>query len=302
MKSRMKNSNHSLSPSHSNTQTIQLYWTLQIARQPIFDFKRYVSNFSNAFSPQDSRAEIQDFPSFEDLIQTSNSSKIPHALFIFANSEDYSLARPYLQKLRSLDPFLNIFLISHQDVSKEHLMAWFDSGVSALLNPKFSMESIRETLGEIVLSRLGTHHPRPARVPAKHKIQIRCASLEQALVAETLNLGIGGMFVRSLPQGVAPGDLIEFSFQMSSEVSEGFGGVSNPNPLVEKINEGDSKNSNGIRGAYVGTGTVAWIRTQAQPSAPEGMGVKFLELSSDTQKLIEGFIKRHGVHSYIPRA
>ena len=138
---------------------------------------------------------------------------------------------------------------------------------------------------------------------ARHKIEIQLASFEQALVAETLNIGVGGLFIRSVPQGLAVGDEVEFVLQFTPNVS-GQASPENNNPLVSRMNDDSSPSANtpSVRSEIRGNGSVVWVRSAPVGNEPEGFGLQFKEVESEGFKKLQEFIASHRIQAFIPKA
>jgi hypothetical protein len=232
-------------------------------------------------------------------------SPVPHVFFFQKNEQKKAELQNLFGKLRTLDPSVGIVVLTEGPATGRDTMNWLDMGASALISFDTASRHLNEALRELFASRILNHTVRTPRIPAKHKIVLQMASLEQAIVAETLNLGMGGMFIRTLPQDSNIGDLVEFEFVFSQQIA----GTSDQstwesNPALQKMEAetGTTSKQGGSLSQFSGKGSIVWIRSTAQASEPEGIGIQFLELESKTREFLLQFIKSHGFKSFIPRA
>jgi Tfp pilus assembly protein PilZ len=252
-------------------------------------------SFSNTENPQEliKRFELQDFP-----------------LLVLLNPQEGTLPdrdpswEALCQGIRRLDPLTCILVLSgSESPSSEQSIRWLDRGANGLLNLSAPVQSTEDPLRDMLSLPLRVKVPRKVRMNARHKIELHLASLEQALVAETLNIGLGGLFIRSVPQGVSIGDEVEFVLQFSQNVS-GQTNPENSNPLVAKMDESEdtpvksSQSPSQIRGS----GSVVWVRSTPQGDEPEGIGLKFEDVEPDGFKKLQDFIARHRISAFIPKA
>ena len=122
-------------------------------------------------------------------------------------------------------------------------------------------------------------------------------SIEQAIVSETINVGVGGIFVRQVPQNTTVGDLVDFEFVLSPKAS-GIDKTNTSNP-IDKI---EPQRSN-VKDCIAGTGKIVWIRQHDEGrDLPEGIGIEFIKLASPMAKLLEHYLKTHSVLSFIPKS
>jgi hypothetical protein len=197
--------------------------------------------------------------------------------------------------MRKLDPGVCIILLVDFNPTSDQLMDWMDRGASGILDWNFDPKQISEALWDLLSDRfrLKRHVP---RAPVRHKIQIKYSTLEQALVAETLNVGFGGFFVNTIISGALLGDFVDFEFQKTATLSDN-NQVEVSNKLVNKMNE-DAGDASSI---IAGVGKIAWIRNRESPDNPRGMGVQFVELAEQHRKWIENFVRSHRIHAFIPK-
>ncbi len=262
------------------------------------DYAQKICQILEIPSPKTGFEYFGDMPS---VLKRCETDSLPHVVLLKAECRDLARAQNFLQKLRSLDGSLCLFVLVSDPPCGADSVNWLDAGASCILSQTLNPNEITEGLKEILSRRLAAHRPRAARLPVKHKIKIRCASLEQALVAETLNLGTGGMFVRTLPQGVQVGDLVEFNFELSRLVSDAGAESSLSNPLVAKMETTFSGSGPLELDGLAGQGVIAWVRNRALPGTPEGLGIQFLDLSPKARQMIQEFLHHHGSRSFIPK-
>jgi Tfp pilus assembly protein PilZ len=205
--------------------------------------------------------------------------------------------------LRKLDPLACILVISPPESPSAELgISWLDRGASGLLNLDAPSARTEDTLRDMLSLPLRVKVPRKLRVSAKHRVEIRVASFEQALVAETLNVGLGGLFIRTVPQNVAVGDEVEFILEFSRQVS-GNSAPENTNTLVNKMNDDDVADPRApLEESIRGLGTVVWVRSTAQNDTPEGIGLQFRDIDPISFKKIQEFVASHRIKAFIPRS
>jgi Tfp pilus assembly protein PilZ len=205
--------------------------------------------------------------------------------------------------LRRLDPLACILVLVPAASPTAALgIGWLDRGASGLLSIESPESSTADALRDMLSQPLRVKVPRKLRVNATHHIQLQLASLEQALVAETLNVGLGGIFVRAVPQNIAIGDDVEFVLEFSAQVS-GNSGPENNNPLVNLMNaEEGSSSSTQIAESIRGLGQVVWVRSTAQNGVPEGIGLQFKDVDAAGFKKIQEFVASHRIKAFIPKS
>jgi hypothetical protein len=205
--------------------------------------------------------------------------------------------------LRALDPLACILVLcSGQSPSAEVGIGWFDRGASGLLNVESPEESTEDALRDMLSQPLRVKVPRKLRVNAKHRVQLQISSLEQALVAETLNVGLGGLFIRAVPPNIGIGDSVEFVLEFTKSVS-GNAQPENSNALVNLINSEDPGAKSAASNERIqGLGTVAWVRSTALDGVPEGIGIQFSDIDPASFKKIQEFVASHRIKAFIPKA
>jgi Tfp pilus assembly protein PilZ len=205
--------------------------------------------------------------------------------------------------LRSLDPLACILvLVPPTSPSAAVGIGWLDRGASGLFCVDSPASSTADALRDMLSQPLRVKVPRKLRVNATHHIQLQLASLEQAIVAETLNVGLGGIFVRAVPQNIAIGDDVEFVLEFSRQVSGG-SGPDNNNPLVNLINADEVPSSSTQTADSIrGLGQVVWVRSTAQNGVPEGIGVQFKDVDPAGFKKIQEFVASHRIKAFIPKS
>jgi hypothetical protein len=197
--------------------------------------------------------------------------------------------------MRKLDPAVCIILLVDFNPNSDQLMDWMDRGASGILDWNFDPTQISEALWDLLSSRFRLARQMP-RAPARHKIQIKYATLEQALVAETLNVGFGGFFVNSLINNAVMGDFVDFEFYKSKMLSDS-SQIEISDKLVIRMNEEEGESATAVRGV----GKIAWIRNRDTADSPRGMGIQFVELEENHRKWIEEFVRSRRIHAFIPK-
>lgn len=240
----------------------------------------------------------------KDLPNQISQMEVP--LLVYCDTKHDSASKAWdlaFAGLRKLDPSCCILIQTPvESPPAEIVIGWLDRGTNGLFNLKAPIESTEDSLRDMLSKPLKVKVPRKVRMNSRHLIELQLASLEQALVSETLNIGLGGLFIRSAPQGVQVGDEVEFVLQFSKSVSDK-AAPENSDPLVLKINDESSSNAKEPKNKEIrGTGSVVWVRNSPAPEAPEGVGLQFLEVEPEGFKLLQEFIANHRIKAFIPKA
>lgn len=259
-----------------------------------------------ALSPNPPQLEVKHLKTLNEMTEYLAKAPNPHLILLDQVLEEAPL-KALLKGLLESDPATCILLLMDHIPASAETMAWLDRGATGLLHRKFKAVEIAEPLKEALSKRMERQIARHPRTPVRHKIQMRMPSLEQALVAETLNLGTGGMFVRTVPPNIVVGDYIDFEFILTSdaqsESSTSGPGATDTHPLLIKMEEETKAIVTGQKGKPIaGTGSVVWIRQRAEKEMPEGIGIQFSELSPEAQRWISAFVATHRIRSFIPQS
>jgi len=253
------------------------------------------------------------FPNFQFEIQNRMSdakaypkaeSLIPHLLIVDQrNSLDkntpahdqekfIAFCRRDIEVIRKADPQIPILFLLDKQVTGEDSRKILDQGVTLLLAAPHRLSEIETALKDLLTKRFETFSPRSARVEAKHRIQLKIASIEQALAAETLNIGSGGLFIRMRNPEIKVGDHVDFELQMGSNLSHGASSSgSSEDVLSENPIEAIEKTQSTSGKIFHGSGTVAWVRLYAESAkSPEGVGIRFKVLSPEIANLISKYL------------
>jgi len=109
------------------------------------------------------------------------------------------------------------------------------------------------------------------RVPLERKISLKFKEFRGFITEYSQNLSMGGMFIRtSSPKPV--GTIFDFELSLTDDFK-----------LVQ------------------GIGEVIWVReVDAGPEKPSGMGVRFLDLSSESRRLIQRIVEEQIAHGGTP--
>jgi len=253
------------------------------------DYAPFRQSFSQALGDPALSLDFQEITSVAELPVWFARNPSPHVLILdWTESARLKVERKQveqaLQGVRELDRSLCVLMLADQMTAAGDTMHWLDRGATGLLHRGFESSTLTEALGEILSRRLNSQIQRSARVPAQHEISLRLASLEQALVAETLNVGLGGLFARVVPVNARPGDPIDFRLVLAKEVAD----------------SGWSDDAN--LGEIRGTGIVAWVRPYANAEGPEGVGIQFVDLEPASREILEKFVSSRRVRAFIPKA
>jgi len=208
----------------------------------------------------------------------------------------------FIKNYKNTDPSVCIFIADASGkLSGADTLKWMEIGVTGFLAKNFKAKELEDSFKDLLLNRVQNIQNAPDTVPVKHHISIPISSLEQAVVSETLNIGLGGMFVRLSPKEVNFGDLIAFDFKLSKNVSDS-SSTFNMNPQVELMNDAPLGTVPGEISGFSGVGSVVWIRNYSDSTGPEGISVQFHEIDPAAKKMIEEFVLRRGPRAFIPKA
>ena len=253
--------------------------------------------------------DIRNFDSFESFAKFLAEGQIPHLLLVEHDSFTPPKAKPKTMspvflELRRNDPNIAIFLFNKSIPDGTTLMHWMDAGVTAFLQRGDSGAHLDEALEELLMRRLASQYRRRLRVPHAHKLNVSFPSLAQALVAETLNIGTGGMFIQTKTREMKVGDVVEFTFTLDSGSSASQKAPTDDatRPDVLALMDNPSHSAGNIEHFINGTGKIVWVRSEASIEMPEGIGLQFLDLEANGQILLDDFVKKTGTHAFIPKA
>jgi hypothetical protein len=250
--------------------------------------------------------QTKHFDSASALLKLLAVVEIPHVFIqLDSTSASYDSHSPevMLQKLlRKYDKHLPLIKLVNEIPGGHLALQEIDNGVTAFLRRNFDLKDLDTQLREMLTLRFENHFLRLPRFEGTHKIKINIASMEQAIVSETLNLGRGGLFVRSVPEGMKVGDFVEFELNVNPLVSQGLGSEEDPITEKSRIFE-NTKDATSIKPLIRGNGVVVWVRIITnRPEQPEGFGMNFLNLDPASAAFVNQFVLSHGVKAYIPTA
>jgi hypothetical protein len=250
--------------------------------------------------------EFSGCPHPQDLSQALTLKETPFLVLFDTQKADLAESSPLWDAactgLRELDSSTCILVLHEQEVpSSELSITWLDRGASGLFQPNSPPPSTEDALRDMLSLPLKIKVPRKVRLGSKHKVEIQLSSLEQALVAETLNIGLGGLFIRAVPQNIRANDEVDFVLQFSSTTSDSAASA-NSNPLVDLINQEASKKASADVSEIRGSGIVVWVRTTAKNGVPEGIGIQFTDVDDAGFKKLKDFIASHRIKAFIPKA
>ncbi len=273
-----------------------IYILSQIGQDP---FKAFKGEFAAVFPKHAEQLKFQIFapiPSWSEWIQ---SIEVPTILMLDSSSvsekQDFKFWTGIFAAMHKLDEKLPILNLGDQIPSGAEAMRWIDIGCSGFLNRNFKQKELSEGLAELLELRM-LQQARYSRVKAQGMVRITIASFNQALAAETLNLGQGGMFIRALSKEASAGSAINFELRLNPTVGETIETNPNSNLFVDRLDEIPGQKRQVIRGQ----GTVAWIRESPNAEGPEGMGIQFTEIDPAGSKLIENFVALKKSKYFIP--
>jgi hypothetical protein len=268
-------------------------------------FDNALKNLRRSLSVLDSlEFNVQTIPSLASSAELFSTTAIPHIVLVdpetLEGMEDEKRVHQFFTALRTLDAGVCIVILWNQAPSASELMTWLDRGATGLYNPNSEHAETNAALYEALEQRVSMQLPREPRALVKHSVRIQMASLEQAMAAETLNLGFGGMFLRISPRDIRTGDEVEFHLEFSDIIGKGSESSEATNPLLAKMDD-PPKGSKAVT-SLEGTGRVVWIRSSAKENLPEGIGLQFSKLTPAVRDRIRNFVVNHRLHAFIPKA
>ncbi len=274
---------------------------------PSKDFPAVLERLKNLMQPKVALDfSVESLSSLSTSVETFATQAVPHLLLVdpqdFKDKVEEKKLHAFFSGLRRLDPAVCIVVLWPDRPSAVDLMTWLDQGATGLLNPTIQNPETDAALIEALEQRVSTHLAREPRAAAKHSVRLQVASLEQAMAAETLNLGFGGMFLRISPRDIRPGDEVDFHLEFSSTVGARGIDPALANPLVAKMEETTSIGIDAELKSIEGTGRVVWIRSTAKDDLPEGIGLQFSNLSPAVHDRIRNYVVNHRLRAFIPKA
>ena len=205
----------------------------------------------------------------------------------------------FIKKLREIDETLRVVLLPCDfQICRESLEFWDAHGVVGIIDRSQSVENIKENVEDLIESEFKLKSKQASHYSC-HQMALRLASLEQAIVAESLNVGREGLFLREVPQGARVGDEVEISFHFSQRVSD-------PLPMIDdearrKIDGDEQEINNGGGDVMTLKGRIEWLRQHANESVlPEGIGVKYIQLGPKIEEWLKNYVAKHAVDTKIP--
>ncbi len=266
-------------------------------------------HLGNAFYEEDESSYAWNWTDFESPREAEMFlEKAPVAVLSLLNpNSDYPVDHPHWRELcdgiKHLEPKACILAIGESEPpSGDAAISWLDQGADGIFNIDSDPDSSFSLFRELLSLPLKTFRSRHVRVPARHKITIRLSSFAQALATETMNIGTGGLFIRSIPPNVAIGDQVEFTLLFTKTIGDNSASENTPE-LVKRMETLEEKSEIQINSSDLsGEGKVVWIRHHAQGDLPEGIGVEFVRLSEDSNKKLGDFIASRRVKAFIPKS
>jgi DNA-binding NarL/FixJ family response regulator len=269
-----------------------------------FDYAPFRAAFLRALGQEAPPVNFEEVVSIAELPSWYSRHASPHVLIVdwteaARRTVDKRQVEQALQGVRQLDNAACVLMLADEMPAAGDTMHWLDRGATGLLQRDFRPDHLTEAFGEILSRRLQVQIQRLPRVTAGHEVKLKLASLEQGVVAETVNVGTGGLFARVVPAGVKVGDRVDFRIELSREVSESK--VQEIPSFVGKLDErpdGPTAEVSEIRGS----GVVVWVRPNAGSEGPEGIGIQFRELEGESRRALESFVSARRVRAFIPKA
>jgi len=276
---------------------------LVVKNRSQLDVGRFLAQFRESLGPQapDFQSDVLD--SLAEVPQWFAKHASPSLAFVDWGQESRNAVDPKhleqaLNGMRTLDPHLSLILLTEAMPESQETMHWLDRGATGLLARDFTPGQVTDALAEILGRKLAVERPRHARVPGHHKVILRAASLEQGVVSETLNIGTGGLFARTIPEGAKTGDRVDFELHLTTGIGGNDTQIEVP-AAVRRVNE---ESGVGLPKGQIlrGSGFIVWIRRTPAAGLAEGLGLQFDHLDDDARKTLDHFIMAHRVRAFIP--
>jgi hypothetical protein len=251
------------------------------------DVKRFGLDFEDALSLD---CEWQFFGAPGQMFDAFSTGYNPQVVLVHLEHIPLREIHRLIGGLRHSDPEICLLLLSGKDLHREEVMAWIDMGMNGVVRIPFDPLLVSDPLVEVLRRKLGYHRTAP-RVPSLQKVSLGIASLEQAIVAETINVSCTGLFVRVAPGDVRVGEHVEFC--LSLQPSVGGSSASASNPIDDAAQASSSRE---IRGKA----EVVWVRAKPKGNSPEGLGLRFMDLNESGMDVLRAYIAKRRLSSMIP--
>lgn len=259
-----------------------------LANEDLMDVKRFGLDFEDALSLD---CEWQFFGSSMQMVDAFSSGYNPQVVLIHLQHIPLVEIHRLVIGLRQSDPEVCLFLMSTKELRREELMEWLDQGFNGILKIPFDSLVVSDPLVEVLRKKLSFHRTAP-RVEVLREISLSIASLEQAIVAETLNISCSGLFVRVAPPGVRVGEHVHFVLSLVSALGGADGASENP---LDKVSR-DGDNEKRIHGSA----EIVWVRSRPSGNQPEGLGLRFLDLNESGMDVLRTYIAKRRLSAMIP--
>ena len=259
-----------------------------LANEDLMDVKRFGLDFEDALSLD---CEWQFFGSSMQMLDAFSSGYNPQVVLVHHEHIPLGDIHRLIEGLRQSDPELCLLLLSGKEIQREDAMALLDMGTNGIVRIPFDPLLVSDPLVEILKKKLGYHRSAP-RVELLQKIELSIASLEQAIVAETLNVSCSGLFVRVAPRDVRVGEHVEFCLSLVPALAGGDSSGSNP---IDRVVAAGAANRE-IRGRA----EVVWVRSRPKDNLPEGIGLRFMDLNESGMVNLRAYIAKRRLTSMIP--
>lgn len=177
-----------------------------------------------------------------------------------------------LDTLRARDPKIPpvVLITGFADITTDEA---YDKGAYAIFAKPFNISEIITSVKRALSPEAQRFERRHERLPVQQEIAFNIDSLHTLKGGRVLNIGHGGLFVGTKGPMPSPGDLISFKFTFHAE-----------GKLIE------------------GTGRCKWVRETSDSNLPEGFGIEFIEISTDTLNIVIQHLARNPTHAHIPRS
>lgn len=245
--------------------------------------------------------EETDLVGVNELKSHAITHALPHLIVFFSSNKHFEKGGElmgYSQTLRALrefDPAVAAILVVSDSLQSIDTMTALESGFHGVL-PLTQVERTLDSdlIGEAIRGRLVRHRSRQPRAPLQQIVEIKIPSIDQALVAETLNIGTGGVFVRIKSPELKVNDHILFRLEISNDLSTRVYGTRGDTPLNPEsvFIEAPSR--------------VAWIRNMPAKNGneelAEGTGLEFMELAPPYRARLKDLVQRLRAKAFVPQS
>jgi hypothetical protein len=162
-----------------------------------------------------------------------------------------------------------MLITGFSDLSREDA---YHLGAEAILSKPFDLDTLLGALERILLAP-SQKWKGPKIAKAASRVSQSHAALSNAIMAESLGVGRGGIFLPLPNPPPAPNSFVDFEI---------------------KFEAGDIPE-------LAGMGIVRWVRHEADPVSPAGFGLEFESLSDENRERVLRIVDAYKLTPFIPR-